>query len=88
MEPDGPRKQLENESVAELPDRLTLDQAAAMVNRSKWTLERYKSGDKLPTPTVEGGGGRPDLWDWSVIRPWLMKEFNVILPERFPARRA
>ena len=86
MEPNSHRKRLEN--VAELLDRVTLDQAAAMVNRSKRTLERYKTADKLPTPTVEGGGGRSGLWDWSVIRPWLMKEFNVILPERFPARRA
>ncbi len=83
MELDGPRKQLQRESVAKLPDRVTLDQAAAAVHRKKRTLERRKTEGTLPPPTVEGGGGKPDLWDWTVLRPWLQNEFGVILPERF-----
>lgn len=71
----------------DLPDLVTLDQAAARVHRSKRTLERYKTAGGLPDPAIEGGGGRPDLWDWFVIRPWLMKTFNMNLPERISTRR-
>jgi hypothetical protein len=70
-----------------IPERLTLDQAAALVHRSKRTLERYKTRGELPPPSVEGGGGRFDLWDWPIMRPWLIETFNTELPERFPARR-
>jgi hypothetical protein len=58
---------------------ITLDQAAALVGRSKRTLERYKR--KMPSPAVEGGGGKPAEWIWSELRPWLEKEFNRLLPE-------
>jgi hypothetical protein len=67
-------------------DLVTLAQAAGMVHRAKRTLEHYKSTG-MPLPTVEGGGGRPDLWDWEVIRPWLEAEFGINLPETFPAGR-
>ena len=70
-----------------LPDLVTLNQAAASVSRRKRTLERRKTQGTLPPPCVEGGGGKPDLWNWSVLRPWLIKEFGVNLPERFPANR-
>ena len=76
-----------SEAMAELPDLVTLDQAAAAVHRKKRTLERRKTNGKLPPPSVEGGGGKPDLWDWSTLRPWLTKEFGVVLPERYPAIR-
>ena len=66
---------------------VTLDQAAGMVHRSKRTLERHKTRGKLPTPTVEGGGGRADFWDWDTIRPWLETTFNLELSARFPASR-
>jgi hypothetical protein len=57
---------------------LNLDQIASLVSRSKRTLERYKRHklSPLPSPDVEGGGGRPDEWKWSTIRPWLEKEFG------------
>ena len=42
----------------ELPDLVTLNQAAGMVHRDKRTLERYKTKGELPAPAVEGGGGR------------------------------
>jgi len=70
-----------------LPDLVTLDQAAASVSRKKRTLERRKTKGTLPPPYVEGGGGKPALWNWSVLRPWLTEEFGVRLPERFPANR-
>jgi hypothetical protein len=67
---------------------VTLDQAAARVNRSKKTLERWvnKEGSDAPPPDVEGGGGRAHEWRWSILRPWLEKTFGKSLPERFPSR--
>ncbi len=65
---------------------VTLDQAAAVVRRSKRTLERYK-GKGMPAPLVKGGGGRPAEWDWADLHPWLQKEFDRVLPEEFPAER-
>lgn len=62
---------------------ITLDQAAALVQRSKRTLERYKK--KLPPPRVKGGGGRPTEWSYADIRLWLEKEFGRRLPAQFPA---
>lgn len=64
---------------------VTLYQAAALVNRSKKTLERRK--DRMPLPRVEGGGGKPAEWAWKELRPWLEQEFERSLPERFPADR-
>ena len=75
------------EAQAELPDLVTLTQAAAMVHRNKRTLERYKTKGTLPAPAVEGGGGKPDLYDWSVLRPWLEQTFGIKLPETHPANR-
>ena len=65
---------------------VTLAQAAAMVNRTKRTLQRHVG--KMPPPRVEGGGGRPAEWAWSEIRPWLEKEYCRKMPEVFPADRS
>jgi hypothetical protein len=67
---------------------VTLDQMAAIVNRSKKTFERLKQQARLPAPDVEGGGGKPDEWVWSRVRPWLESEFSKKLPECFPSRLA
>ncbi len=61
---------------------VTLHQMAAMVHRSKHTLDHYRHG--RPAPVVTGGGGRPSLWDWTQARPWLEGIFGLRLPERFP----
>jgi hypothetical protein len=66
---------------------------AAMIPRSKKTLENRKARrtNPLPAPDIEGGGGKPDEWLWSRIRPWLEQEFGRPLPEHFPqlgSRRA
>jgi hypothetical protein len=58
-----------------------------MVHRVKRTLERYKTKGKLPAPKVEGGGGKPDLYDWKILRPWLEEIFGIKLPETHPANR-
>lgn len=64
---------------------VTLQQAAAMVSRSKKTLERRKAKDlKFPMPKVAGGGGKPDEYAWSEMRKYLEAEFDRNLPEHFP----
>jgi hypothetical protein len=63
-------------------DLVTLDEAAAIVHRVKRTLERHLS--RMPLPHVQGGGGKPSLWRWADLRPWLQREYLPDLPERFP----
>jgi len=79
--PDAPA----SESFA----HVTLDQAAALVNRSKKTLERLKrrKSNPLPNPDIEGGGGVPDEWKWDTLRPWLEAEFKRRLPKLPPSLR-
>jgi len=82
--PDGPAA-----TDALLEQWVTLDKMAAIVSRSKRTLEKLKNRqpNPLPIPDAEGGGGRPDEWKWSNIRPWLEKEYDKSLPDRYPADR-
>jgi hypothetical protein len=70
-----------------VPDYIDLDQSAALVGRSKRTLERRLR--KMPPPAIKGSGGKKSEWLWSVMRPWLEKEFGRKLPDRPPhiARR-
>jgi hypothetical protein len=64
---------------------VTLRQMAAMVNKSKRTLENRKKRkhNPLPDADVPGGGGEADEWLWDHIRPWLENEFRRLLPEKF-----
>lgn len=63
-----------------------LSQCAGIVNRSKRTLERWKTHDTaFPTPEVIGDDGKPDEWKWSTIRGYLERKCNRKLPERFPS---
>jgi hypothetical protein len=79
----------QDEAPDEAEQYVTLDQAAAMVNRGKKHLERCmnKQGSNAPPPDVEGGGGRAHEWRWSVLRPWLEKTFGKKLPKHFPSLR-
>jgi len=64
---------------------VTLAQAAAIVSRSKRTLERWVKDDPhFPLPDCEGGGGRPSEWEWRRLRDYLEKKTRRQLPERFP----
>ena len=58
---------------------VTLDQAGALVNRGKRTMEKLKK--RMPKPVVRGGGGKAAEWKWSELRPWLEQEFAKQLPE-------
>jgi hypothetical protein len=69
------------ESKPEVPDYVTLFQAAKMVKKSKRTLEGYKTKGSLPAPVVEGGGGQADLYDWAIMRPWLADTFGFNLDQ-------
>jgi hypothetical protein len=77
------------QATAPPPDYVTLDIIAIYLRRSKRTLERLKEREPnpLPSPDIEGGGGRADEWLWATLRPWLQEEFGRQLPERFPSWR-
>ncbi len=76
------------EHKATVPDELvTLDQAAAVVGRSKRSLERYLQRGDLPRPDLPGGEGKAHRWYWNTLRPALQKHFRPDLPAKFPASR-
>lgn len=62
---------------------VTLDQIAAIVRRQKRSLEKYRG--RMPRPASAGGHGRPTLWAWADVRPWLEETFGLPLPDCFPA---
>lgn len=75
-------------SIAETPPQgyVTLLQAAALINKDKRTLERWKQKDtNFPTPEVIGDPGEADEWLWSTIRPYLEKKAKRKLADTFPA---
>jgi hypothetical protein len=63
-------------------DYIDLDQMAALVNRSKRTLERQLKN--MPMPAVEGGGGKKAEWLYADVRPWLENTYGKNLPARPP----
>lgn len=64
---------------------ISLRQAAAMVQRTKRSLETLKYEGRLPAPDVRGGTGKADEWLWSTIKPALEAAFNRKLPDEFPS---
>ena len=71
----------------EVLGHVTLLQMAAIVNKSKHTLERLCRSGKLPAPDIEGGAGKANEWRWSVVKPVLEKTYRRMLPDRFPTDR-
>lgn len=63
----------------ELPDLVTLDQAAASVNRTSDALRHYRKRG-MPEPYVKGTKGKPNEYLWSEMRPWLENVFGRRLP--------
>jgi hypothetical protein len=80
------------EASVGLPDLVTLDQAAALVNRSKSALRHYRAKG-MPAPVVRGKKGQPNEYRLSEMLPWLEKTFNRRFPDvnlskfRAPGRR-
>jgi hypothetical protein len=68
------------DAPAELPDLVTLTQAAALVNRTADALRHYR-GKGMPKPFVLGVKGKPNEYRWSEMRPWLEKTFARRIPE-------
>ena len=66
---------------------VTLSQMAAIVNKSKRTLERLRDNGRLSAPAVKGPKGTAHEWRWSDVRPILEDEYRRKLPETFPADR-
>jgi hypothetical protein len=67
-----------------VPDMIDLDQAAALVNRNKRTLKRYKDKGIIPPPKIQGKGGKKSEWLWAELRPVLEANFDRKLPDRPP----
>lgn len=57
---------------------VTLDQIAALVGLAKCSMKRYVREARfgMPPPHIQGAGGRPSYWRWSVVRPWLVATFG------------
>lgn len=81
---DGIQSRTENDDQTPTPQWVTLDMIAALVNRSKKTLERWVKQGKLPSPDVEGGGGKPHEWNYLKLRPALEQYTEKKLPPNFP----
>lgn len=79
------RSVMSQEMPGEEIQYVTLDQIAAIVPRTKRTLEKYV--DAMPARRVKGGGGKPNEWVWSEVRPWLEQTFSRPLPARYPSPR-
>jgi hypothetical protein len=69
-----------------IEDMIDLDQAAALVGRSKGTLRRAFDNPKkkMPQPSIRGGGGKKNEWNYQELKPWLEKEYRRRLPSRPP----
>jgi hypothetical protein len=72
--------------AAPLPGVVDLDQIAALAHLAKRSMEAYKrrKNDPLPDPDYPGGGGRRDHWNWTTIRPWLVRNVKFPIPEDCP----
>lgn len=95
------RQQRRRRAMREMVDDLSssqyvsLDQIAALCNRSKRTLERWlatgkkvgRTVVKLPDPDVPGGGGDSHEWRWERVRKTLEKLTGRKMPEQFPRIR-
>jgi len=66
---------------------VTLDQMSVLCNRSKRTLERWVTDGKMPHPDIEGGGGKPNEWDWTLVREKLSELADRKMPDRYPVIR-
>jgi hypothetical protein len=71
------------EYVLEIVD---LDQIAAIIHLKKSSMGAYKrrQTDPLPDPDFPGGGGKRDHWSWNTIRPWLVRNFALPIPDHYP----
>jgi hypothetical protein len=67
-------------------DLVTLNQCAALVNRTKRCVENYKKNKDFPRPEVLGGGGKPHEYRYSEMRVWLQHKFGRKLPTEFPGK--
>jgi hypothetical protein len=68
------------EAPAELPDLVTLNQAAALVNRTSDGLRHYRTKG-MPKPFIQGTKGKPNEYRLSEMWPWLEDTFNRKIPE-------
>jgi hypothetical protein len=53
---------------------------AAMVGKSKKTLDRWQKKEPLPMPAIEGGKGRPNEYEYQAVREWLERHSTRRMP--------
>ncbi len=63
---------------------VTVDQAAALVQRSKKTVAKWLNQDGAPLAAVEGGGGKAHEYLWSDLKPFLELKTSRNLPAEYP----
>lgn len=81
----GAKVRGEGKSSSSVPQMVTLLQMAAIVSKSKDSLKSLKTAGILPPPTVKGGKGKADEWEYQIVRPLLEEKFNRRLPKQMPA---
>jgi hypothetical protein len=72
-----------SQMTSEIPDHVTLSQAAAVFKKTKPTLVKHKKTLPPPITKVEPGSGQADLWEWPPLRIWGSKTFGIPL-EKIP----
>lgn len=71
-------------SVSEASQTVTLRQLAALVNKSKRTLETQVKKGVLPPADIPGGDGKAHHWYYTNVRGPLEKYAGRPLPDMFP----
>jgi hypothetical protein len=64
----------------EMPELVTLEQAAVLVNRTSSGLRHYGNRG-MPRPSIKGKKGKPNEYLWSEMRPWLEDTFARKIPD-------
>ncbi|HEV7299233.1 MAG TPA: hypothetical protein VGN72_07705 [Tepidisphaeraceae bacterium] len=68
-------------------DLISMDQAAALVGRTKRTVQGWNEIDPMPLPEVEGGGGKRHEYSYAKLKPWLEQHSGRKLPDQLPDLR-
>jgi hypothetical protein len=78
-----PTTSTDSQTTPEIPDYVTLTQAAGAFKKTKGALVKHKKTLPPPITKVEPGSGHADLWEWSTLRIWGSKTYGIPL-EKIP----
>jgi hypothetical protein len=85
--PASPASQPVSASLGPADQVVDLDQIATVVHLKKRSMEKYirRKEDPLPDPDFPAEvSGKAHHWNWSTVRPWLERNFNLPIPQQFP----